>query len=102
MPHRLVSRHWTSACQALTCHHVTSNTTPTEVIRPTLRTKIFLSKTPHLFCRCTRTFPYSMRCLLTTEQVSATAHIGIDRFVDPCEFGANGVDTDPSIWHDSD
>src|SRR5262249_1629023 len=71
------------------CRHVTASTIPAEMIPSTFRTKILLSKTPHLLCRIARTFPDSMRRLFAAEKMPTTAHVRIDSFVDPTKFGTD-------------
>jgi len=42
--------------------------------------------------RSTWTFPDGVLGLFAAENMPATAHVGIDRFVDPCQFGTDLID----------
>jgi hypothetical protein len=62
------------------------------VISATSNAEVLLSKTPHLFGRLSGTFTDCVPGLFAAEDVSATAHVRIDRLVDPSQFGADLVD----------
>src|SRR5262245_60494244 len=78
-------------CTSSRCH-IPSNPIPAEMIRPAVRAEILPPKTPDLLSRLARTVPDSVGGLFAAEKMPATAHVGIDGFVEPGEVGADLVD----------
>lgn len=70
----LIRRPWPELPSFLPRRHVTAHPTPTEMIRPALRTEILLPKTPHLFSRLARALPESVLGLFAAEDMPATTH----------------------------